>query len=53
MQRLERQSAKRLVRSHREFADRPLKEDAALAEKLKINKEDIRLFRLYNMYPVM
>ncbi len=35
------------------FSTKPLKEDAALAEKLKINKEDIRLFKLYNMYPVM
>lgn len=36
-----------------EHYDKRLKEDAALAEQLKITKEDIRLFKLYNMYPVM
>ena len=30
----------------------PLKEDAALTEKLKISKEDIRLLKLYNMLSV-
>ena len=35
------------------FSTRPLKEDESLAKKLMVNKEDIRLFRLYNMYPVM
>jgi hypothetical protein len=35
------------------FSKKLLKEDEALAEQLKITKEDIRLFKLYNMYPVM
>ena len=30
-----------------------LKEDDALVAKLKINKDDVRLLRLYNMLPVL
>ena len=35
------------------FSKKLLKEDETLTEQLKITKEDIRLFKLYNMYPVM
>lgn len=35
------------------FAKNPLKEDDALVKLLKINREDIRLLKLYNMLPVV
>lgn len=35
------------------FSRNPLQENDQLIRKLKVNKEDIRLFKLYNMYPVM
>ncbi|MGN0293436.1 MAG: helix-turn-helix domain-containing protein [Lachnospiraceae bacterium] len=35
------------------FSRNRLKEDEELLRQLKISKEDVRLFKLYNMYPVV
>ena len=35
------------------FSRERLKEDEELLRRLKISREDIRLLRLYNMFPVI